>query len=726
MKQLHILFLLLSAQLTAFAGTLEPSAVMRTETMIMTQLLEQFHYSQRPLSGLPYEKILQDYLTLLDPQKMFFSEKIVQDFLKKYKYSQEVMWRGGCLTPGFEMFASLNQLIQQRMHWISNRLSNPFDFKTQAGYEYDRKNAPWPDSLFQLDQLWEKRLQHELLNEMLCSTPEDLATEGKATLPKEIDKDKALSNEDKARQELKKRYETLSSFYEKLEAIDIQELYSNALAQYYDPHTTFFSADSMEDFTISLRNSLFGIGASLSEDKGICTIREILPGGPAEESQALHAGDKILSVAQGKYDFINIQGMKLRNSIKLIRGPKGTTVRLLIQPANGEPSDRKIVELVRDEIKLENNLASAKIFYVPDGLQHYRRIGWIDLPTFYGQDPSAKETSHSLSMDVKELIERMKHHRIEGIILDMRRNGGGLLSEAIDLAGLFADACPVVQVKNALQQVDYQYAPSNACVWKGPLLILTSRFSASASEIVAGALKCCNRALLFGAKTTHGKGTVQAIIEMDKISTMAHFFSKLGALKITLQKWYLPNGQSTQLNGVASDIALPSLYDVLPIGESDLPQALPCDSVEPMPAVKLDASMTLPAGLIQYLVQNQHARAASLPAYAWHSKQVDWFEKKYKQTEFSLNLDQRIRSINEERAFRKSIDAEEKQLYAYGAFYHPLYLNGITPPRSKDKIAFDFWEYEALNLMADWLQYLIPYHWQLQAWCYLFPLQAQT
>ncbi len=713
--------------LSVQAAYLEPTSTMRTETIFMVQLLEQLHYSQQKLNAIPSNKIIQNYLTVLDPQKMFFSDKQVTDFIQKYGFSLELLWRGGSLTPGFEIFNSYQNSLEKRIHWISQRLDKNFDFNTKTIYKYERKDVNWAPNLFALDQEWEYRLQHEMLNEMLCTSTSELEDSSVKTTEnfQEINEEKAFQNESKARENLKKQYDNIAKLYQDLEAVDVQELYSNALSQCYDPHTVFFSTDSMEDFSMSLWNSLVGIGAYLSEDKGTCTIKEILPGGPAEHSQKLHAGDKILAVAQGKKNFVSIQGMKLRKSVKLIRGPKGTLVRLLIQPADGEPSDRKIVELIRDEIKLENNLASAKIFYLKDSNQQFHRIGLIDLPAFYGQENPDKLSEHSLTNDVKNLIEQMKVYNIEGIILDMRRNGGGLLTEAINLSGLFLNECPVVQVKDAANHIVHQYSENNTCVWTGPLLILTSRFSASASEIVAGALQCCHRALIFGSRTTHGKGTVQAIIEMDKLSTLSRFYAKLGALKLTLQKWYLPNGQSTQLHGVRSDISLNSIYDCLPIGEADLPNALKWDCVAPMPSKQITNSSCklIYPGLIQFLVHMQHQRQKTFPMYDWYEKQAHWFSKKYNQTEFSLNLKTRIQNINEERNFRKKLQEESKRLNSYKLFYKPFYLSDVQTQKIKTEASFDLFEYEALNLMADWLLYHTQQNFNFIQWTYPMKLK---
>lgn len=706
---------------------LDPAPVMRTETIFFIQLLENFHLTKKKLGSIPSKTVIEAYLETLDTQKTIFTEKQHQDFVKKYENILELLWRSGSLEPGFAIFEVQQRCLQARIRWVQQRLKMPFDFKSDQLFKPERKNKHFAENLIALDRYWEKRLQHEMLCEMLCSSSEKLddldplsGKEAAKPNPPLLTEEEALKNEDKARETLISRYQDLEKLYHSLEAIDVQELYCNTLAQFYDPHTSFFSADSMAEFTKSLRNSLVGIGALLSEENGACTVKEVLPGGPAEQSHQLHAGDKILSVAQGNEAFVSIQGMKLRKSVKLIQGKKGTHVRLLIQPVDGDPSERKILDLVRDEIKLENKLAFAKVYHCLDSQYRLHCIGLIDLPTFYGQETGEGSTGPSLSQDVSELIEHLKQHHVEGIILDMRRNGGGLLTEAVKLSGLFLKNCPVVQSQDEGKQGLKLYADADHCVWDGPLMILTSRFSASASEIVAGALQLLGRALIFGDRTTHGKGSVQAMVEMDRLASLASFYNKLGTVKLTVQKWYLPNGLSTQLRGVHADLSLPSIYDCLPIGESDLPHALPWDAIAPMDyhrANQVKSCTWVRPGCINYLIQQQNRRKETLSVYDWYQKQVDIFSEKYRQNTYSLNLAQRIQKLNEEQRFREKMKAAESIFYVRP--YERILLQAVKNKKEKDtKRIFDFFENEALNLMGDWLSFLgiHPLHWPL--WTY--------
>lgn len=704
---------------------LEATALMRVETLFFVQLLEQFHISKKKLSDLPTEEVLRSYVSALDGQKMIFTQTQVDWFVKEYCSSFELLWRAGSLTPGFLLADLYRRRFRERVQWIQRRLEQPFDFSSTATFVDDRKNAAFATDTASLDALWERRLQHELINEAASNRREeaDVLSEEEEPISRKADETviteaTIAENEPKARECLKEWYGNMNNAVQSLEPSDMQELYCDSLSQFYDPHTNFLSADTMEDFAIELRNALTGIGAVLREERGNCIISELTPGGPAERCGQLQAGDKILAVAQGKEAFVNIQGLRLRRSVKMIRGKKGTVVRLLIQPADGDPSQRKTVELVRDEIKLEDKLAFAKVFTVPDARGVWHTIGWIDVPSFYGADDAKDTKTHTVSEDVRTLIERLKRFPIEGIILDMRRNGGGLLTEAVKLVGLFLNNASVVQVRGSdLNQ--RMYADADGCVWDGPLLVLTSRFSASAAEIAAGALQVMRRALLFGAPVTHGKGSVQAMIEMDKLPLLTGY-APLGAAKLTIQKWYLPDGSSIQRRGVRPDIAKTSISDCLPVSESDSPHALPWDCIKPMPS-KVDPSLSgkwLRAGVLQFLLQRQHARERDSAYFNWYQRQAELFAKRYKQTEYSLNLKDRIARINEDRRLSKALADEEKTFLPLRYGYRLLTL-GDAPHKSgkTKKPSFDFFEQEALDIMTDWVValHIVP---QFSLWCY--------
>jgi carboxyl-terminal processing protease len=462
---------------------------------------------------------------------------------------------------------------------------------------------------------------------------------------------------DAAREKIRRRYERNLNHTLAREAPEVQESFINAMTQLFDPHSSFLSSDTLESFNSAVQNSFVGIGALLEDDDGICTIKEILPGGPAERSRLLEAEDQILGVAQGNEEFDDVVDMQLRYIVRKIKGKKGTTVRLLIRSGDAaDPSVRKIVPIVRGEVKLTANLATGKLISVPTGDNETVPVGVIELPSFYG-NIGAGSTLTTTTDDVSELIKKLSTAGAEGIILDLRMNGGGLLSEAVRLAGLFIPIGPIVQVRDSSGRKDILSDRDPSMLWDGPLIVLTSRFSASASEIVAGALKDHDRALIVGNSSTHGKGTVQEVYHMNNRMPFSFFSNTVKqarpvASKITIKQFYLPDGSSTQVKGVPSDIALPSVNEFLPIGEDDLPHALPWGEVKAVDWfndwAKLEVDSPEYPELVVALAEASQARQESLEEFQFLKKQIKWRKKRYDEKAISISLDNRIlRKINE-------------------------------------------------------------------------------
>ena len=423
---------------------------------------------------------------------------------------------------------------------------------------------------------------------------------------------------------------------EEFEAGDVQELYLTALTQMFDPHTTFMNLKEKEKFDQQMNNEFVGIGARLSDEDGYCTIKGLLPGGPAEASRELETNDIILKVAQSDGDFVDVVDMKLPKIVDLIKGPKDTVVRLEIRPINN-PSTSKVVSIIRDKIKLTENLASGKIHQVQNG-KTIKRIGVIELPSFYGSSGNGPKATD----DVEEIISKFKNNGIEGIILDLRRNGGGYLSEAVNLAGLFISRGPVVQVKNTDGSIRKKFDFNPKLAWNGPLAILVSRFSASASEIVAGALKNHSRAIIIGDPTTHGKGTVQSLIQMNLPFNFNHANIKKSAAKITIQKYYLPSGSSTQIYGVESDIVMPTINTFRPIGESDLDYALKSDTIPPVNSRRPQNEFVYDIHNLKKLKEFSQKRQNTYEEFDYLNDSVEWFKQKQKEKVMSLNLSERL------------------------------------------------------------------------------------
>ncbi|MGF1484577.1 MAG: carboxy terminal-processing peptidase [Opitutales bacterium] len=642
------------------------SNAMADETKLLVHWLENTHYHGHPVSDIEGGHLIEEYIDTFDSHRLFFTQKEVDGFKLRYAGNITENLEEGNLYPAFRIFENYRDAARERIDWIQNRLEEPWSFETDETFAPDRSELKWPNDLKQADRLWEKRLKYELINEILGSVDPDMDEEADS-VSLDIDNPddyQKLINE--AVSSISKRYGNMLRSVEGVESSEVQEMFLTALANMYDPHSTFLSADSLEEFAIAMQNSLVGIGAILSDIDGYCTIRELLPGGPAERSRNLDPEDKIVGVAQGHDgEMVDVIGMKLRKVVKMIRGPKGTIVRLLIRPGEGDPSERREVLLVRDQIKLTANLAKAEVHEVPTEDGGTALVGVIDLPAFYGPGKALDDHS-STTHDVRELLNKLKGMNVQGIVLDLRRNGGGLLSEAIDMAGLFIPRGPVVQVKDTIGHVREFKVDSGNVIWDGPLVVLVSRYSASASEIVAGALQNHRRAIVVGDRTTHGKGTVQAVFEMNRKAYFRPQGVNLGAAKITVQKYYLPDGSSTQIEGVHADIPLPSFNEFLPIGEGDLNNALIWDRIDSSP-FDFSTSVTglgLPVedGLVQALRASSAERQQSLDEFAYLRRNIDWFRSKQEQKEISINLNKRRSTRQGDENFRDSMDARLEEL----------------------------------------------------------------
>jgi carboxyl-terminal processing protease len=484
---------------------------------------------------------------------------------------------------------------------------------------------------------------------------------------------------------VRKRYERMLKNLGEIEGIDLAEIYLSTIAKLYDPHSTYFSATTFEDFGIQMRLKLVGIGALLGLEDDICVVKEIVPGGPADLGRQLKPNDKIISVAEKGGEPVEIIGMKLRKIVDKIRGKKGTEVHIVVQPASSaDSSARKEIVIVRDEVKLNSARARGAVFDVPGADGKPQPLGVITLPAFYnegdeGDTDSNKSEKSSASKDVARLIETLKKENIQGLVLDLRHNGGGYLSEAIDLAGLFIQKGPVVQVKNFTGEIHVDSDNNAKIAYTGPLAVLVDRFSASASEIVTGALQNYGRAIVIGDSSTHGKGSVQQVIEMKQLTTqLARSPAKTGAAKFTIQKYYLPSGASTQLKGVVPDIVLPSINDYLKIGEADLPRALVWDQI---PTSFFDGE-PLDAKVLAPLRQGSLDRQSKLEEFAYLRKNVEWFKARQEQDQvsISLNLEARQKQKADDDAFRKEMKAEKDRL-AKDEFAFRVFYLGPPPPK---------------------------------------------
>ncbi len=762
---------------------LNPTKEMAAQTRWVVNTINARHYLRGTIEHLDGAEMVEAYIESFDYGRMYFTRPEIDDFIFRFGDAMEEFLEKGNLYAAFEIYESFKQKETARTDWAFNRLTQDFDFTLDETFTPDRREAEWPATPEEADALWLRRLKYELLNEMLSLASEDKAENSASLAPKNPDVvDPAKDEEDEfdpskllrlledesfyadtldaAREKIHRRYERNLNHTVAREAAEVQESFINAMTQLFDPHSTFLSSDTLESFNSSVQNSFVGIGALLEDDDGICTIKEILPGGPAERSRLLEAEDQILGVAQGNDDFEDVVDMQLRYIVRKIKGEKGTTVRLLIRPGDAaDPSVRKIVPIVRDEVKLTANLATGKLISVPIDDEKTIPVGVIELPSFYG-NIGAGNTLTTTTDDVAELLNKLRDAGAEGIILDLRMNGGGLLSEAVRVAGLFIPVGPVVQVRDSSGRKDVLSDRDASMLWDGPLIVLTSRFSASASEIVAGALQDHERALIVGNTSTHGKGTVQEVYHMNNRMPFSFFKTtepetRPVASKITIKQFFLPDGSSTQVKGVPSDIALPSVNEFLPIGEDDLPHALPWDEIEPVDWInnwaKLNVDSPESPKLVQSLSEASQARQDSLEEFKFLKKQIEWRRKRYEEKAISVNLKQRIeRKINEQ-AYIQELDdiydalsendyeiqefllkvAEEQDALSKKTLAEPLkqIANEVkesiqakeavdTPEESvadasqvveedeEDEPVFDIYLRESARIMADWVRNL--------------------
>ena len=719
------------------AVPLQTSPKMRSETRWLVMCMEKGHYLKQSLSDLDVREFIRVYMSNLDFLKLFFLSEDVQYFQDFFAPSIDIMLRQGTLLPAYSIYEKFIDRADARLKWIKKRMAEPIDLKGKDEFSPDRSKADWPSSEAEADKLWLARIKYDIINQMLGYTSKSHETdmineaadeESKIPQEKPLAEDKVPQTYEekfeKAKAEVLKRYERMIANINTSDAMEIQEIYLNSLANMYDPHSTFLSEYFLEEFDISVRNALVGIGALLQDKDGYCTIAELIAGGPAEESKLLHPGDKILSVGQETGEMVDAVGMKLRKVVKMIRGTEGSKVRLLIEPSNN-PSGRKTITLIRKEIQLTTKLAKAAIYTVPVG-DKTLPVGVIDLPAFYGESAEEGGKGFSTSKDVEELIGKLKARGVKGIILDLRRNGGGFLNEAVDLAGLFIKTGPVLQVRDVAGKIRQLSDENDKIVWDRPLLILVSRLSASAAEIVAGALQNHKRAIIVGDKATHGKGTVQAVYHLSNFDPQLK-----SAAKVTIQKWYLPNGDSIQMRGIASDIVLPSLFDYMEVGEENKDYALKWDSI-PTLGMEYLGEYGFPNGegdaLLKTLSEKSSERLGKLAEFKYLKGRLDWFKTKQDKKSWSLNYDERAAEMKADDDLADKAKERQKELAKQNYAKEDILLDSAKENDKKQKALdeekkaldsknakdgdsdedddvpdFDIQLREALRIMADWI-----------------------
>ncbi|MEE2714332.1 MAG: carboxy terminal-processing peptidase [Planctomycetota bacterium] len=582
-------------------------------------LLEKEHISGKKVDDTVSRVAMQAYIRALDPMKLYFEQDDL-DAVAKFEDKLDDMIQHGDLRFARLLFTRFVKRLELRVMQLEKILEMEHDWTVQESFVTEPDDTTWAKSPEDAADRWRKRVKYDLLR---------------------LKADDVVGDE--AKEQLRKRFK---NFLRRMKQFDDEEILSAFLAAItsaYDPHTRYIGAKPFEDLQIRMRLNYQGIGAHLQDQDGVVVITDIIPGGAAAKYGQLKDGDRILGVGQGESgDIVDIAGMKLSDVVKLIRGEEGTLVRLQIRQKGGK--EVKIHDMMRARIELRDESAIGEVMEI-DG----SRIGIIDLPSFYRDtDAEAKGDPdfRSSTRDVAKYLEGFKKRKIDAVVLDLRYNGGGLLTEAIELTGLFIDTGPVVQIKDGNDKVRSRDDKDAGMLWSGPIVILTSRFSASASEILAGAIQDYGRGIVVGDPSTHGKGTVQHVIDLGRIVTRKGKPPALGGLKLTLQKFYRASGDSTQLKGVHPDIVLPALSSLVD-GEAELPQALSFDQI---PALPHDQYGHTKPNIVNPVREASGKRIAASEPFTKIKKDVERFRKLRKLSEIPL----------EEAAFSVLMDDQEE------------------------------------------------------------------
>ena len=618
-------------QLSA-ADLTRPTTQDRRITLMVRHLLKQEHLFSRAVDDTTSERGMKSFLKSLDPLKVYFYQSDIDEFKRNDKKLDDMMSEG-YITFAYTVFNRFLKRVDERVATIDGLLKNDFDFTLDEEMVVDGDAARYPRNAAEAKNRWRQRLKYDLLD---------------------LESDKTTGAE--ARDKLKRRYTNFARRMQQTDSDELLEMYLTALTTSFDPHTTYMSKTSLENFRILMRLNLEGIGASLKSEDGYTIVAEVIPGGAADKQGKLATEDRIVSVGQGESgEMVDVVDMKLSDVVKLIRGEKGTIVRLGVIPASG--SGKAVYQITRARIELRDSEARGDVKTIQTANGKVR-VGVINLPSFYMDMEAARrnlQNYKSTTRDVRKILDEFKQKEVDVVLLDLRRNGGGSLTEAINLTGLFINDGPVVQVKDGNGRVHTFDDEDKEMVWSGPLVVATSKFSASASEILAGAIQDYKRGIIVGDESTHGKGTVQSLLDLGSQFVNITKPPQYGALKITMQQFYRPSGDSTQKRGVLADIVLPSLTNHMDIGEGDLPYAVEFDKV---PVGQFKPFAMVRPGMKTELQNKSQTRISGDDDFAKLSRNIEKYKKQKANKTVTLNRKKFM-------AEREDVDAskeDDKQL----------------------------------------------------------------
>jgi carboxyl-terminal processing protease len=638
----------------------------RQITLAVRSYLEREHFTRRPIDDEIARRWFGIFLEALDPMKVYFLQSDVDAFMQKRDSLDDLVKRGD-VSFAYEVYNRFLERVDARLPLIEKLLATPQDFTKDESIVVDRDDTKWAASEGEAEDIWRKRIKYDLLVQKMEKTPVEEA------------KDKLL-----------RRYRSFAKRMHQMTADELLETYLSSLTSSLDPHTSFMSPGTLENFEIGMRLQLDGIGASLKGEDGYTTVAELVPGGAADKDGRLQKKDRVVGVGQGSEgEMVDVVDMNLNEVVKLIRGKRNTIVRLKVIPV-GQTAP-KIYDITRAKIELKDSEARGEVIEEgrkADGSPF--RIGVINLPSFYMDMAGARQGQaeyKSSTRDCKRLLDEFKQKGVDCVVLDLRNNGGGSLPESISLTGLFIDTGPVVQIKDADKRVQQYDDVDPGTSWDGPLVVLINKFSASASEIVAGAIQDYRRGLVIGDKATHGKGTVQSLLDLGRqLFQRLPNAPSLGAIKITMQQFYRPGGLSTQLEGVKSDVELPSLTTHLPVGEGDLDHAIAFDKV---PAATFQSSGRVSDDMLKTLRDRSAGRVQQNDEFSKVTKDIAQYEKRKNEKTISLVEAEFAKQWNE----GKAAEDEEKKLAEVEDPKRPI-------------VKRDFYFNEAMNVAVDYLNML--------------------
>jgi carboxyl-terminal processing protease len=684
---------------------------------LLTFVIERGHYDPAAIDDKFSAGIYKDYIEALDPSKRFFLQSDIDEFAK-YETQLDDQIKNKDLSFFNLTYERLIKRIEESKAFYKDVLAKPFDFSVKEDFNTDYEKLPFAKNTAELKEKWRKqiklsalssltdklKMQQDIKNGVVNdktkkAAVDKLKNEGTDAGLAENKTDDKLANKTFEELEKETRESSLKSlneyfdFINDLDQNDWFSVYVNAIATRFDPHTNYFAPDEKERFDVSMSGKLEGIGARLQKKNDYTEISELISGGPAWRGKELETGDIIMKVAQGNAEAVDVVGMHLDDVVKKIKGPKGTEVRLTVKKVDGTI---KVISIIRDIVEIEETYAKSSIVE-KNGMKY----GVIYLPKFYIDFEN--NDSRDAGKDMAVEVDRLKKAGVQGIVLDLRDNGGGSLKTVVDIAGLFIEEGPVVQIKSAGRKKEVLYDHDKRVQWDGPLVIMQNSFSASASEILAAAIQDYRRGIIIGSKQSYGKGTVQNVIDLNQF-VRDNAMGDLGALKTTTQKFYRINGGSTQLEGVSSDVAIPDRYAYLKMGERDIDNAMPWDKIDPAEFKFWDKQNNFDAA-----IDNSKKRIADNPKFKLIDENAKWIDDRNKENIYSLNIDQfkaEQAAIEEKAKKYKSIADYQNSLKFASLPYEEEAMKADSSLKEKrdrwhESLSKDIYVEEAINVLDD-------------------------